>query len=308
MTQKLEASREGYGRGLVKAAKKHKDVVSLEADLGKSTKSRMLIPEFPERWISCGITEQNMIVTAAGLAWSGKIPFASTFAIFSERAFEQIRNAVARPKMNVKVIGSHAGLVTGTDGASAQAIEDMAIYRSLPNMVVICPADSMEAEKATLALAEYDGPAYMRLTRDKTPILFDDNHKFEIGKAIILKEGKDLSVVACGPLIPIALEAAELLKKEDIDAEVINMSTIKPLDKDTLLRSAKKTGKVITAEDHNIIGGLGGAVAEVLAENSDAKLARIGVQDTFAESGAPKDLYEKYGLTAENIVRTAKKL
>ena len=304
----MEASREGYGRGLVAAGKKNKNVVSLEADLGKSTKSRMFRKEFPDRWFSCGITEQNMMLTAAGLESCGKIPFASTFAIFTERGFEQIRNGIARQNLNVKVIGSHAGLITGSDGSSAQAIEDMAIYRSLPNMTVICPADSIEAEKATIELSKHKGPAYMRLTREKIPILFEESYKFEIGKGKIMKKGKDISIIACGPLVSIALEAAEELEKKNIDAEIINMSTIKPIDKELIVQSASKTKKVITAEDHNVIGGLGSATAEILAEKNIAVLRRIGVQDVFGESGNPKDLYKKYGLTAENIVKTAVKL
>jgi len=303
----MEASREGYGRGLLKAAEKDPNVVALEADLGKSTKSRTMKEAFPERWVSCGITEQNMMVMAAGLASSGKVAFASTFAIFTERAFEQIRNCVCRMKMNVKIIGSHAGLMTGTDGSSAQAIEDMAIYRTLPGMVVLCPADSVEAEKATLALAKHKGPAYMRLTRDKTPILFDDKYIFEIGKGKIMREGKDATIVACGPLVSIALEAAGFLAKENISLEVINMSTIKPLDSALILKSAKKTKRVITAEDHSIIGGLGGAVAELLAENPGAKLVRHGVQDTFGESGQPEELYDKYGLSVKHLIQRIKK-
>jgi len=301
-----EASREGYGRGLLKAAHQNKDIVALEADLGKSTKSRVIKKDFPERWISCGITEQNMMITGAGLASYGKIPFCSTFAIFSERAFEQIRNGIARQKLNVKIIGSHAGLITGTDGSSAQAIEDMGIYRTLPNMTVICPADSVEAELATLALAKHKGPSYMRLTRDKTPILFDNDHNFEIGKATVMRKGKDVTIIACGPLVAIALDAAKELESKGVDAEVINMSTIKPIDKEAILKSIKKTKKAITAEDHNIIGGLGSAVAEVLSEEGIGKLYRVGVQDTFAESGSPEELYKKYGLTKEHIVKAAR--
>jgi transketolase len=302
----MEASREGYGRGLVKAGAINKNVISLEADLGKSTKSGMFKKEFPKRWISCGITEQNMMITAAGMSSCGKIPFASTFAIFSERGFEQIRNGIARPNLNVKVVGSHAGLQTGQDGSSAQCIEDLCVYRSLPNMVVICPADSVEAEKATLTLVNHKGPSYMRLTRGKTPILFDAKYKFEIGKGTVVRKGKDITIVACGPMVNESLIAASELEKVKIDVEVINMSTIKPLDKSLLLKSLKKTGKVITAEDHSIIGGLGGAVAEVIAEEGFGKLYRIGVRDTFCESGSPSELYKKYKLSSGEIIKVVK--
>jgi len=303
-----EASRNGYGHGLVKAGKLNKNVVALECDLGKSTKSRMFRKEFPNRWFNCGISEQHMMVTAAGLESCGKIPFASTFAIFTERGFEQIRNAIARQNLNVKIIGSHAGLLTGTDGSSAQCIEDMAIYRALPNMTVMCPADSVEAELATIALSKHKGPAYMRVARDETPILFNKNHTFEIGKANIMKKGNDISIIACGPLVAIALEASSDLKKQNINAEVINMSTIKPIDKEMIIRTAEKTKRVVTAEDHNIIGGLGSAVAEVLAEQGLAKLTRIGVKDVFGESGNPKELYKKYGLSTHTIIHEVKKL
>ena len=301
-------TRDGFGKALLRLGKANKDIVSAEADLGKSTRSSWFSKEFPERNFNVGIAEQNMMLVAAGLASCGKIPFASTFAIFSERGFEQIRTSIARRNANVKIVGSHAGLLTGEDGSSAQAAEDMAIYRSLPNMVVISPADAIEAEKAVEALVKYKGPAYLRLTRDKVPVLFDADYKFEIGKGRVLKEGKDITVIATGPLVAEALEAHEQLKKEHISLRVINISTIKPIDEKLIVQAAKETKALLTAEDHNIIGGLGSAVAEVLAENHPARLKRIGVNDLFAESGKPRELYEKYGLTATHIVKEAKQL
>jgi len=301
-------TRDGFGKALLRLGKANKDIVSVEADLGKSTRSCWFSKEFPERNFNVGIAEQNMMLVAAGLASCGKIPFASTFAIFSERGFEQIRTSIARRNANVKIVGSHAGLLTGEDGSSAQAAEDMAIYRSLPNMVVISPADAIEAEKAVEALVKYKGPAYLRLTRDKVPVLFDADYKFEIGKGRVLKEGKDITVIATGPLVAEALEAHEQLKKEHISLRVINISTIKPIDEKLIVQAAKETKALLTAEDHNIIGGLGSAVAEVLAENHPARLKRIGVNDLFAESGKPRELYEKYGLTATHIVKEAKQL
>lgn len=302
-----EPSRLGFGKGLLKAGKKNKNIVSVEADLGKSTKSSLFRKEFPERSFNVGIAEQDMINTAAGLAFSGKIAFASTFAIFTERAFEQFRNAAARTNLNVNLIGSHAGFKTGPDGASAQCIEDMAIYRTLPNVAVICPADSVEAEKATIALSEAEGPSYMRTTRASVPILFDDSYKFKIGKGVVLSEGNDVAVIACGPQVYEALLAAEMLEKEDIKALVINMSTIKPIDKELVIKAAK-TGAIVTAEDHNVIGGLGSAVSEVLVENEPVPVEKVGVKDTFGESGDPDDLYEKYGLTARHIYEACKQV
>ena len=248
-----------------------------------------------------------MMLVACGLAASGKIPFASTFAIFTERAFEQVRNAICRMRMNVKVIGSHAGLITGEDGSSAQCIEDIAVFRVLPHMTVICPADAVEAEKAVEIIANHHGPVYMRLTREKVPVLYDASHKFVIGKGSVLREGNDVTIMAYGPQVYEALEAADGLKKENITARVINMSTIKPLDKYAVVRAAKETGAIVTAEDHNIIGGLGGAVAEYLAEHYPAPLERVGVHDTFGESGKPMDLYKKYGLTSHDIMNAARK-
>ncbi|NQV08613.1 transketolase family protein [Candidatus Woesearchaeota archaeon] len=301
------ATRDAYGKALVEQAKKNKDIVSLSADLGKSTKSVYLEKEFPEREIKMGISEQDMMVTAAGLAHEGKIAFPSTFAIFTERGFEQIRNSIARPNMNVKIVGSHAGLITGEDGSSAQCIEDFAIYRALPNMTVLCPVDAVETTQFVEQLVKHKGPSYMRTTRNKVPVLYDKNKKLKIGKGEILKEGNDVVVIGCGPLVSEALRAAEELEGK-VSVMVINISTIKPIDKDLIIKAAKQTDGVVTAEDHNVIGGLGSAVADVLSENYPAPLEKVGVNDVFGESGKPTDLYEKYGLTSKHIKEAIKRI
>lgn len=301
------ATRDGYGKGLILAGIKNKNVVALDADLSDSTRSEWFKEKFPDRFFSMGIAEQNMIGTAAGLSVSGKIPYASSFAIFSERAFELIRNIVSRNNLNVKIAGSHAGLATGEDGKSAQAIEDIAIYRSLPNMTVIQPADAVEAEKAVVALLDYNGPSYMRLLRNPLPIIHDNNYKFNIGKGEILRKGKDAVIFATGTMVHESLEAAEMLKEEKINTYVVNIHTIKPIDEKLIISLAKKTNCVITAEDHNIIGGLGGAVAEVLGENYPCLMKRIGLEDRYGESGKPAELYEKYGLSANKVAEKVKK-
>jgi len=305
-TKDKAATRDGYGKGLLAAGKKNDQVVALDADMSDSTRSDWFKKEFPDRFFSMGIAEQDMIGTAAGLALSGKIPFASSFAIFLERAFELTRNIIARNKINVKIAGSHAGIFSGQDGKSAQAIEDIAIYRSLPNMTVIQPADAIEAEKAVLALVEYNGPSYMRLVRNALPIFNDENYEFKMGKGIVLKEGGDAVIFATGTMVHEAMEAAELLEKDRLDVSVVNIHTIKPLDGKLVVKLAKKTGRVITAEDHNVIGGLGSAVAEVLGEQHPCRMIRIGVQDCFGESGKPEELYEKHGLNAATVAKTVK--
>ncbi|MBI2650974.1 transketolase family protein [Candidatus Woesearchaeota archaeon] len=301
------ATRDGYGKGLVAAGKENKNVVALDADLSDSTRSEWFKKEFPERFFSMGIAEQNMIGTAAGFALSGKIPYASTFAIFSERAFELVRNVISRNNLNVKIAGSHAGISTGEDGKSAQAIEDIAIYRSLPNMVIIQPCDAIEAEKATLSLLEYKGCSYMRLLRNPLPVIHDIRYKFEIGKGEILTKGKDAVIFATGALLYESLKAADFLKEKGINVYVANIHTIKPLDTKLVIELAKKTDCVITAEDHNIIGGLGSAVAEVLVENYPCRMKRIGLKDVYGESGKPDELYRKYGLDAESIAKEVNK-
>lgn len=298
--QKL-ATREGYGKALMELGKTNKNVVVVDADLGDSTKAEHFGKMFPERFFTMGIAEQNMIGAAAGLAVSGKIPYASTFAVFSERAYEFVRNIVSRNKLNVKITGSHAGITTGEDGKSAQAIEDIAAYRALPNMVVLQPSDAVEAEKIVFALAEYNGPSYTRVHRTAVPVIHDSSYKFMMGRGEVLREGKDAVIFASGTMVHESLKAHEILKGENILVYVVNISTIKPIDSDLIIELAKKTNCVVTAEDHNIIGGLGSAVAEVLGENYPCIMKRIGLQDRYAESGKPDELYKKYGLDAESI-------
>ena len=301
MEAQKSATRDGYGKALLELGKQNKNIVALDADLSDSTRSEYFAKSFPDRFFSMGIAEQNMIGTAAGLAFSGKIVYASTFAIFSERAYEFTRNIVSRNKLNVKIVGSHAGIFTGEDGKSAQAIEDIAVYRALPNMVVLQPCDSIEAEKIVFALADYKGPSYMRMHRNPVPVIHGSNYKFEIGKGEILRDGKDAVIFATGTLVHESLKAAQILKNEGIDIYIVNISTIKPLDEKMVIDLAKKTNCVVTAEDHNVIGGLGSAVAEVLSENYPCLMKRVGLQDRYAESGKPNELYKKYGLDAESI-------
>lgn len=300
---KKVATREAYGKALKILAEKNENVVVLDADLSKSTKTAEFQKVSPERFINCGIAEQNLMATSAGLAAAGKIPFASTFAVFAAgRAFEIIRNSIAYPKMNVKVAATHAGLTVGEDGASHQAIEDISLMRTLPNMTVINPADAKEAEKAVLAVSEYNGPVYLRFGRMAVPQIFDDSYKFEIGKGVVIEEGKDITIFATGIMVAAAMEANEILKTKGISAEIINIHTIKPIDSELIINSANKTKKVLTCEEHSIIGGLGSAVSEVLSENAPCLVKRMGVNDTFGESGKGEDLLVKYGLTANDIV------
>lgn len=300
------ATRAAYGHILKTEVYKNPNVVVLEADLGNATKSNAFKEVAPERYFNMGISEQDLIGTAAGFAAAGKIPLASTFAVFATgRAFEQVRNSVCYPKLNVKICATHAGLTVGADGGSHQAIEDISLMRTLPNMTVINPADAKEAEAAVLAAIDYQGPVYIRLGRAETKDIHDDSYHFEWGKAEVLRQGSDVSIFATGIMTAKALDAAETLAKQGVQAEVINVHTIKPLDEETVIASAKKTGKVVTAEEHSIIGGLGSAVAEVLARQCPTKQAFVGVQDSFGESGSPNDLLEKYGLTTAAIVKAA---
>lgn len=307
MAEKI-ATRESYGKALVELGKEYSNIVVLDADLCESTKTVYFKNEFPDRFFDCGIAEQNMVSVAAGLATCGKIPFCSSFAMFaSGRAFDQIRNSVAYPKLNVKICATHAGITVGEDGATHQCLEDMGIMRTIPNMVVINPGDDVEARAALRAAAKYDGPVYMRFGRAPVPVIFDAaTYKFEIGKGMLLAEGSDVTIVATGILIEAALAAKELLANEGISAEVIDICTIKPIDRELLIASAKKTGAVVTAEEHNIIGGLGSAVTEVLSETVPTPVLRVGVEDQFGRSGKVPALLEYYGLTAENIVAKAK--
>ena len=301
MIMEKMATREGYGKALAKLGAEYPDIVVLDADLAKSTKSYEFCKHYPERFFNMGIAEQNLMGTAAGLAASGKIVFASTFAIFATgRAFEQIRNSIAYPNLNVKIAASHAGLTVGGDGATHQAIVDISIMRSLPNMTVIAPADGIEAEKAVMAAVQYEGPVYIRLGRSAVPVIYGEEHEFKIGKASQLRDGQDVTIFACGIMVKESLQAAEELAGEGISVRVINMATIKPLDEEAIIRAAKETGAIVTAEEHSIIGGLGSAVAEVLVENAPVPLVRVGVKDTFGESGEPDELLEKYGLRKRN--------
>lgn len=308
MSNKM-ATREAYGKALKDLASTNENIVVLDADLSKSTKTADFKSVAPERFFNMGIAEGNMMGVAAGLSTCGKIPFVSTFAMFAAgRAFEQIRNSICYPKLNVKVCATHAGLTVGEDGASHQAIEDISLMRSIPNMTVINPSDAIETDAVIKAIAEMEGPCYVRLGRLAVNNVNDAaTYKFELGKGITLKEGNDVTLVATGIMVEVALEAAEMLSKEGINARVINIHTIKPIDKEILVNAAKETGAIVTAEEHNVIGGLGSAVAEVLTEECPVPVLKVGVQDTFGESGKPNELLEAYGLTAKNIVEKAKK-
>ena len=306
---KMMATRDAYGEALKELGGINKDIVVLDADLSGSTKTSVFKEAYPDRFFNAGISEQSLMGTAAGLAAAGKTPFASTFAVFaSGRAFEIIRNSICYPKLNVKIAATHAGLTVGEDGATHQSIEDLSLMRSLPNMVVLNPADGIETKKCIQKAAEYKGPVYIRLGRSKVPVIFEEDYDFQIGKGVMLKDGKDVTIIATGIMVAKALEARELLEKEGISARVINISTIKPIDKDIIIKAAKETKGIVTAEEHSIIGGLGSAVAEVVVENCPVKVERIGVNDTFGESGTGEALLEKYGLTAENIYEKAKKI
>lgn len=306
---KMMATRNAYGEALKEIGGKNEDIVVLDADLSGSTKTAVFKKEYPDRFFNAGISEQSLMGTAAGLAAAGKIPFASTFAMFATgRAFEIIRNSICYPKLNVKIAATHAGLTVGEDGASHQAIEDISIMRSIPNMVVLNPADGVEARLCVLKASEYVGPVYIRLGRSNVPVIFDENYTFEIGKGVELKSGKDVTIIATGIMVAKALEASEMLSEEGISARVINMSTIKPIDKDIIIKAAKETKGIVTAEEHSIIGGLGSAVAEVLVENCPVPMKRVGVEDTFGESGNGDELLVKYGLTPENIIKNVKSI
>ena len=294
------ATRESYGEALKELGETNENIVVLDADLSGATKTGVFKKAFPERHFNAGIAEADMIGIAAGLATTGKIPFASTFAMFaSGRAYEQVRNSVCYPNLNVKVCATHGGISVGEDGASHQALEDLAIMRNLPNMVVMCPSDDVEARLALKAAAEHVGPVYMRFGRAAVPVVHDENMTFEIGKGEVLREGKDVSLIANGLCVAPALEAANKLSEEGIDVEVINICTIKPLDEELVLASAKKTGKVVTAEEAWVTGGLGGAVCELLSEKCPTPVLRLGMPDRFGESGPAGELLEKYGFTAE---------
>ncbi|HHW32118.1 MAG TPA: transketolase family protein [Clostridiaceae bacterium] len=304
---KMIATREAYGNALAEFGSDNRIVV-LDADLSKSTKTDTFKKKYPERFFNMGIAEGNMMAVAAGLSTCGKIVFASTFAIFAaERGCEQIRNSICYPKLNVKVAATHAGISVGEDGASHQAVEDIGIMRSLANMTVICPADAVSTRHAVKAAIEYNGPVYLRLGRLATPVIYDENNfKFEIGKGITIADGTDVTIIATGLMVQYATEAKDILAKEGISARVIDIHTIKPIDKELIIKAAKETGAIVTAEEHNIIGGLGSAVAEVVVENYPVPVKRVGIQDKYGKSGKPNLLLELYGLTAANIAEKAK--
>ena len=302
------ATRNSYGSALVEIGKEHEELVVLDADLAGSTQTGVFGKAFPERHINCGIAEANMTGVAAGLAASGKVPFMSSFAMFATaRNFEQIRNSIGYPHLNVKIAASHAGISVGEDGATHQCLEDLALMRQIPGMVVLNPADDVEARAAVKAAFEYVGPVYIRLGRLAVPVLNDEeNYKFEIGKVVVLKEGTDVTFFATGLEVYETVLAAEMLEKDGISAEVVNIHTIKPIDKELVIASATKTGKVVTVEEHFTIGGLGSAVCEVLSENAPTKVLRIGVDDVFGESGPALELIHKYELDAEGIYKKVK--
>lgn len=306
MTWKWESQRKQYGRALVEIGKERSDIVVLDADLSSSTRTADFAAAFPERFFNCGIAEQNMIDTAAGLAASGKTVFVSTFAVFGTgRCYDQIRQSVAYPKLNIKIVASHAGITVGGDGASHQIIEDLALMRVLPNMTVIVPVDSNETYKVVKTVAKTKDPVYVRIGRADVPTVTDMDSPFEMNKAKVMRDGEDVTLIGCGIMVSKCLEAADELAKHGIDARVINLHTIKPLDEKTIVRAARETGGVVTAEEHSVMMGMGSAVAMCLVENFHVPMKRVGIPDVFGESGACTELMEKYGLTIENIVEAA---
>lgn len=303
------APRDAYGQTLVRLGAENRNIVVLDADLSSSTRTSKFREKFPDRFFNMGVSEQDLMGTAAGLAQAGKIPFSSTFAIFSTgRAWEQIRQAICLSKFNVKIVASHGGITVGEDGATHQSLEDIGLMRILPNMTVIVPADAHETTAAIETAAKYFGPVYIRLSREKFPVLYREGIDFKIGKAKVHFEGKDATIVACGIMVSLSLNAAKSLKKEGISVSVINMSSIKPLDKESLIKAAKKTGALITAEEHSIIGGLGSAVAECLAEEQPVFMERVGIKDKFGVSGKPEELMKEYNLTQDDIIKAVKNL
>lgn len=300
------ATRDAYGKALYQLGMRRKDIVVLDADLSGSTKTAMFARAFPERFFNIGVSEQDMVGVAGGLSLTGKIPFASTFAIFETgRAWEQVRQTICYSRLNVKLVATHAGITVGEDGASHQALEDIAVMRVLPEMTVIVPSDGFETEQVISTIAEYEGPVYVRLGRGKVPPVMPEDYRFEIGKAYVFHLGKDLNIIATGIMVSEALKARDILRADGIDAGVINMSTIKPLDEETVLKAAEASNFIITAEEHSIIGGLGSAIGEYLSEERPVRIKRIGVRDRFGRSGKPEELMKLYGLTAGDIVKAA---
>ena len=303
-----KATREAYGEGLVALAEKREDLIVLEADLAAATKTGIFRKAYPEKHFNCGIAEANMMGVAAGIATTGKLVFASSFAMFAAgRAFEIVRNSIGYPHLNVKIGATHAGISVGEDGATHQCNEDIALMRSIPGMTIINPSDYVEAKAAVLAMAEYEGPTYLRFGRLAVPIFNDENtYKFEVGKGITIKDGKDITIIATGLMVAEAMEAGKALAEQGIDARIINIHTIKPIDRDIIVKAARETGKLVTVEEHNVIGGLGSAVGDVVLEECPVPVIKIGMKDVFGESGPAKELLKKYGLCAENITAVAK--
>ena len=305
-----KATRESFGEALIELAKTNEDIVVLDADLAAATKTGVFKKAYPDRFIDCGIAECNMVSIAAGLSTCGKIPFAASFAMFSAgRAFEQVRNSVCYPKLNVKIVGSHAGISVGEDGATHQCCEDIALMRAIPNMTVINPCDHYEMVAAVKAMAETNGPCYVRLGRLAVEsVNNNDDYKFELGKGITLKDGSDITIAATGLMVQEAVKAAKVLEAEGINARVLNIHTIKPLDEELIIKAAKETGRIVTCEEHNVIGGLGEAVASLLCEKCPVPVTKIGVNDVFGYSGPAVDLLKAFGLSADNIVKTVKEV
>ena len=298
------ATRQSYGEALLELGKKNKDIVVFDADLSGATKTSIFAKEFPDRFFNMGIAEQDMISTAAGMSTFGKIPYASTFAVFAAgRAYDQIRNSVCYPNLNVKICATHAGITVGEDGATHQMLEDLGLMRGLPNMTVLSTSDDTQTRWAVEEISKIKGPVYLRLSRLATPVIYEENEKFEIGKAIQIGNGTDATVFATGVTVSAAVKAKEELEKQGINIRVVDIHTIKPIDKETIIKCAKETKKLISVEDHSVVGGLGTAIADVLAENYPAKLTKIGIKDTFGKSGKAEELLEYFGLTAENIIK-----
>lgn len=303
-----KATRQSYGEALLELGKKNKNIVVFDADLSTATKTNIFAKEFPERFYDMGIAEQNMISTAAGMSTCGKIPYASTFAVFAAgRAYDQIRNSVCYPKLNVKICATHAGVTVGEDGATHQMIEDISLMRTLPNMTVLSTSDDVQTKWAVKEISKINGPVYLRLSRLATPIIYGENQKFEIGKAVQIGEGTDATIFATGVTVSEAIRAQEILENKGIKVRVVDIHTVKPIDKDMVIKCAKETKKLISVEDHNVIGGLGSAISEVLTEEYPVKLVRMGINDTFGKSGKAIELMQYFGITAENIVEKVEK-
>ena len=307
VSQEMRNTRDGYAAALLELGEKDPRIVVLDADLAKSTQTEKFKLRFPERFVDCGVAEQNLMATAAGLAATDKIVFASTFAIFATgRAYDQVRNTIAYSNLNVKICASHGGITVGEDGSSHQALEDIALMRAIPRMKVVVPADYYETREAVKALAYMEGPAYVRMGRPKVPVLFDDDYRYEFGKALVIRPGRDLTVLACGFMVHQALQAAEELAAEGIEAEVIDLHTVKPLDRKGILESVSRTGKVVTCEEHSVMGGMGGAIAELLGEEMPLPIRMVGIRDSFGTSGTVDELVEHFGLDSRHIAEVVR--